>query len=473
MNARCRWLVWLVLGWMVSPVWALSLSGAYALAQLNDAQYLAALHTFDAALEKLPQARAGLLPSVGLTANRNRQNAEASFADAPFVQRWVEGNNWTVQLTQPLFRWASWATYQQADAQVRQAEAQLAVAEQDVLLRVVQVYLDIVVAMENVLVTTGQVGAMKAQLTLAERHFAEGMGVVTDVHEARAKWQSARAQEVSVRYELESKRAELGRIVNRTVEIPVLRLEGDMPALAGDELGKWLEAVPQGPAVRAQAAAVEVARREVEKNRVGHLPTLDLTANRAYAYSSGSFTSPADMSTESTSNQVGVQLSMPLFSGGGVLSKVREAAAQAMKARDDYLGAERLAQTQVRQSFAAVLSGLAQISALDAALESARSAVTGNKLGFQVGTRINTEVLNAEQQLYATLRDRVKARADTLMQHVRLKGVLGMLQADDLVRIEAMLVREDKAESEGKTETNNKAVSGNKAESGKESATEW
>lgn len=416
-----------------------TLSEVLTLALQNDAQYQGALHGFEAALEKIPQARAGLLPTVGLTANRNRQGGQAWFDNGQPVQRWVHSQSKTAQLTQPLFRWGNWASYQQADAQVRQAEAQLAMAEQDLLLRVLQTYLDVVVASHNLSVAERQVQAMNEQMAMAERHFKVGLGVVTDVHEAKAKWLTAQAQQISAFHDLASKRAELERVAGQPVTIPVLKFIGELEKKESAELQQWLGGVPSSPLVRMQTAALEVAKREVEKNKAGHLPTLDLTANRSYGYNAGTLTSPADITTETWSNQVGFQLNFPVFSGGGIQSKVREATALMMKAKDDLLAAERSAQTQVRQSYAGLMGSVAQTRALGAAVEAANSAVTGNKLGFKVGTRINTEVLNAEQQYYGSLRDLAKASAESVIQEARLKSVLGMLSTEDVVSVERLL----------------------------------
>ncbi|MCX8517309.1 MAG: TolC family protein, partial [Rhodoferax sp.] len=162
-------------------------------------------------------------------------------------------------------------------------------------------------------------------------------------------------------------------------------------------------------------------------------------ANRAGNYSSGSLSSPADLSTQTLSQQIGLQLTIPLFAGGATQSKVRESVALEEKAKEDLTGAKRNASSQVRQFFAGVMNGQAQVEALEAAVEASQDSVESNKIGFKVGTRINQDVLNAEQQLYAAKRDLNKARVDAVMHSLKLKATAGSLNDDDLVALEKLM----------------------------------
>ena len=422
------------------PSYAQTLMDVYQKGRAQDNQYGAARRALEAAIEKLPQARAGFLPNVSVVANKNHQLGEASFSATSYVSRDVRTWNWTTQLTQPVIRWGNWAAYVQADAQVMQAKEQFALAEQDLIVRTAQVYFDVQVAMQSVQVAEAQLQAINEQLTLAQRTYEVGMGTITDVHEAKAKQALNLAQRVMAMNDLITKQAELEKLIGDYVDLPPMQLTKNLPALDPTQLNYWLTAaLQQNLQIRIQQAAVLVADKEVSKSMAAHAPTLDIVANRTGNYSSGSISSPADLSTRFNAHQTGVQLTIPLFAGGATQSKVRESIALVEKAKEELTGAKRNASSQVRQSFAGVMNGQAQVEALEAAVEASQNSVESNKIGFKVGTRINPDVLNAEQQLYAAMRDLNKARADAVMQSLKLKATTGSLDGDDLIALEKLM----------------------------------
>jgi outer membrane protein len=423
-----------------APCSAQTLGEIYRKAQIEDPQYRAARKTMEAVLEKLPQARAGLLPSMSLTGNSGKQSGEASFSEAPFIDRDVNSWGWTAQLTQPLVRWSSWVAYQQAGAQVVQANAQFFQAEQDLILRTAQAYFDVMVARENIRVSTAQLNSVHEQMVLAARSFEVGTGIITDVYEARARRGLALAQRIAAVNELVSKQAEVDKMLGESVPLTTGQLVHSLPSLQEETMAQWVSAAEdRNPQVKIQQAALEVAQKEVSKNSSAHLPTLDLTINRAGSYSSGSMNSPASLPTRVNSQQVGVQLTIPLYAGGGTQSKVRESLILQDKAQDDLLSAKRNASSQVHLAFAGVLNGQAQVEALQVAVEAGENAVEANKIGFKIGTRINPDVLNAEQQLYSSMRDLMKARVEVLTQGLKLKAATGALHEQDLVALDALL----------------------------------
>jgi len=413
---------------------------AYRKAQTADAQYAIALKTFEASLEKLPQARAGLLPSLNLSGNKNRQSGEASFADAAYIQREPNNWSWTLQLTQPLLRWGNWASYRQADAQVIMAREQLALAEQDLILRTAQSYFDVLLAAEGVRVMDAQIRAVDEQWVLARRNFEVGAGTVTDVHEAHAKYALSQAQRVASVNEQASKQADLERMLGEPMVLAPVRLAQTLPGIGTERIDAWRNAAAtNNPQIKVQQAALEVAQDEVSKSTSAHLPTLDLVLSRSANYNSGTLSSPTDLESRVNTQQVGLQLTVPLFAGGATQSKVREALALQDKAAAELLLAQRNTESQVRQAFAGVINGQAQVEALQVAVEAGTNAVEGNKIGFKIGTRIIPDVLNAEQQLFASLRDLSKARVETITQGLKLKAAAGSLQATDLAALELLL----------------------------------
>jgi outer membrane protein len=424
---------------------AQSLIEVYHKARMYDAQFLTARSAFDAALEKTPQARAGLLPVISVAASKSLQIGEGSFSGdgysgVPSVSREIRAWSWTAQLIQPVFRLSNWVSYAQADAQVVQANEQFALAEQELLVRAAQIYFDVQMAMQSVQVAEAQLQAIQEQLTLAQRSFEVGMGTITDVHEAKAKQALNVAQRISALNDLVAKQAELEKLVGDDIPLPPTQLAQSLPALDPIDINDWLmRAMNQNPQIRIQQAALVVAEKEVAKSMAAHAPTLDVVANRAATYNSGALSTPADLSTRVNSHQTGLQLSIPLFAGGATQSKVREAMALEKKAKDELTGAQRNASSQVRQTFAGVMNGQAQVEALEAAVEASKNSVASNKIGFKIGTRINPDVLNAEQQLYSTLRDLNKARIDAVMQSLKLKATTGSLTAEDLILLDRMM----------------------------------
>ncbi len=425
----------------LTPVQAEDLIDVYRKAQGRDTVLEAARYAAEAAQEKLPQALSGLLPVVSISSNTNRQAGATSFSAAPYVERQARNVGTTLQLIQPILRATNWLAYEQADAQVRQAMAQFFQVQQELMLRVSQGYFDVLVARESVAVSSSQIKAVEQQLDLAKRSFQVGTATITDVHEAKSRFDLARAQRINAVNDLEVKTAELERIVGESPSsFSVLRKNVDLPAPQPEQLEVWLDnAKNQHPLVRIQEAARDVAQKEISKNAAAHLPTLDFTASNGSSFASGSISSPADIATRSRMQQLGLQLSIPLYSGGGMNSKVREAVASLGKAESELDGARRQAAALARQAYAGITNGQAQTEALISAVASSQSSVAANKIGYKIGTRINIDVLNAEQQLYAAQRDLAKSRVDTLMSGLRLKATTGSLQEADLQAVNALL----------------------------------
>lgn len=182
-----------------------------------------------------------------------------------------------------------------------------------------------------------------------------------------------------------------------------------------------------------------MAEAGVRRNRAEYLPTLDLTASHGKSHSSGSLTTPADYTTAVTSQQAGVQLNFPIFAGGGTSARVSEAIANKSKARADMETARRQVAADARQAYAGIENGLSQVEALESTVDSSRNSVKGNRAGFGLGIRMNSDVLNAEQQLYTAQRDLAKARYDTLFQGFKLKAAAGILAEPDVAEVSAQL----------------------------------
>ena len=422
---------------------AVNLLEAYHIAQESDPAIASAGFALDAARQKIPQARASLLPVAAVTGNDGNTRADTGFTDVPPVDRNMKAWGWNLQLTQPLLRVSNVYAYRESGYQVEQAEAQYAQAKQDLLVRLAQAYFGVIVAHDAIDAADAQVSALSGQLAQVTRGLQNGTHSQTDVDDTKSRLGSAKSQRVAAQNDLQSAQAGLERITGQNWEPAQLAALQDNltpPAPQPADLRAWMEqARHSNPAVAAQQAAVEAAKQEIKKNRADHLPTIDLVGNVGSNYASHSLTTPNDFSTRATQHEVGVQLTVPIYSGGAVNSKVTEAIANMNKAQADMEAASRQAATDAQQAYAGVTNGLAQIDALNVAVESGQSAVKGNRVGYKLGIRINIDVLNAEQQLYTAQRDLSKARYDTLLQGLKLKAAAGNLTEADLTAISAML----------------------------------
>lgn len=437
-------LLLLSLAFAVAPSFGADLLQVYRDAIDYDAQFASAKAAWEAGQEKLPQGRAGLLPVIGASASTvwNDVDFQRRMPGAGTVDAQYNTNGYQLTLTQPIFRWQNIEQYRQGKLAVAVADAQFSQAKQDLVLRVSQTYFDVLLAQDSLELAQAQKKAISEQLEAAKRNFEVGTATITDTHEAQARHDLATAQELAAQNDLEIKRHALRQVIGKVPDAlarlrPQVQLQRPQP----DDMGKWVEAAEAGsPLVQAQEAALEIAEREIGKQRAGHLPTLDLVATRGRSSASGALAlgivGPGNDTHTST---VGLQLNLPIFAGGAVMSRDREAVAQREKARADLDNTRRGAALGARQAYLGVTSGMAQVRAYEQALVSSQSALESNKLGYEVGVRINIDVLNAQQQLYATRRDLAKSRYDTLQAQLRLKAAAGSLGEEDVQAINALL----------------------------------
>jgi outer membrane protein len=417
---------------------AADLLQVYQQALANDATIASARAAVQAGRESTTQGRAGLLPTVGITGNVTRLNNEQTpWNDSVGTPFNGSSKGYTVALQQPLFRWDRWETYQQSKLQQAIAEAQFAQAQEDLITRVAQAYFDVLAAQDTLESTRAQKVATTEQLASAKRNFEVGTQTITDTHEAQAAYDLVVSQEIAAVNDLDNKKAALQAIIGTVPATlatlrPGVTLAPPQPA----NIDQWVSAAEnQNYTVAIGQLSLESAQRQISKNRAGHYPTLDLVASSEHSSLSGKSLT----SGRANNNAIGVQYSIPIFSGFAVTSSVRQAIALEDKARNDLEANRRNAALQARQSYLGVASGLAQVKALEAAEVSSNSSLESNKLGYQVGVRINIDVLNAQRQLYQTRTDLARARYNTIIAGLRLKAAAGSLREEDLQPINALL----------------------------------
>jgi outer membrane protein len=411
-------------------------------AQGYDAVYAAARYNLEAGRERLPQGRALLLPTLNLSGNASRNRTEVDSRDplvVPSTTRYPESAGYTLTLNQPLFRLQNWYQYRQADWQVRQAEATFSQAYQDLVLRVAQAYFDVLAQQDNVALVRAQKEATAEQLAQAKRNFEVGTATITDTHEAQARFDLIGAQEIAAANELESKRRALQLLTGKEpTDLRPLRADLRLTPPNPPDMQAWVDlAEKQAYPVQIAEAAGEVAALEARRASAAHWPTVDFVAT--HGQTGQNATSDSLVGRDTTITSLGVQLAMPLFQGGSLNSRERETAALRERAREDLENARRNSVLTARQTYLAVSNGISLVSALEQALISSSSALDSNKLGYEVGVRINIDVLNAQQQVFQTRRDLLAARYTTINNSLRLKAAAGALREEDLEEVNRAL----------------------------------
>ncbi|MDR3214400.1 MAG: TolC family outer membrane protein [Azoarcus sp.] len=414
---------------------AVDLLQIYFDALANDARYAAARAQYDADQEKVVQGRSLLLPTVAASAGASRNDDDIRNTGGTKADRRYSSSNYALQLSAPLFRPQNWRQYQENALRTELGKSIFIQETQALILRTAQAYFDVLNARDALSAIAQLRTAAGEQLELARTSFQVGTVTITDVHEAQSRFDLASAQEIAARNTLDVAHETLARIIGHTPE----ELAGLKPGVAlsrpepGD-IAAWVDAAEKGDlGVQAQTLLREIAVRTLERERAGHLPTLDLLASH------GRSRNPSMSVERSDNNTVGLQLDIPLYQGGAVSSRTREAAALRIKADADLEEARRAAALAAREAYLGVTSGMAQVRALEAAQVSSASSLEANRLGYKVGVRINIDVLNAQSQLADTMQQLARARYDTMLAQLRLKAAVGTLGEDDVRAINALI----------------------------------
>lgn len=408
---------------------------AYRSALQNDATYLAAGATLEASRQEVPKARASLLPSLSASGNRSHNTTDNTSPNiyGQTVTRRTEYTyqNYNASLRQPLFRLQSWAQYWQADASVEAAESTYMKEGYGVILRVVQSYFDALLAADQLALARSQRSTFDANLQYAEQSLKLGTGTLTDVQDVKARRDRALAQEIEAENNLEYTRRTLQTVTGLPVDAlaPLEPARIDLSPLKPERLEEWLAlAETNNPQLNAARSNVDAARQELLKQRAGHLPTVDLVASRQ----KGANVSNTSLGTEYWTSSVGVEVNIPLISGGYVMAASSQASASLERARQQQEATHRAAQLEVRKQYNNVVQGLSYIRAQEQAVRSAEEAVKGNRKGIQAGTRMMVDLLNAERDLVSARFELARSRHDYVLSLFQLKAMAGTLTLEDI-----------------------------------------
>lgn len=419
----------------VAPALAQTFREAVEIARGGEPNYLGAKASSAASQEKSRQANAGLLPQVNATAAANYNHRDYHTRDGliPFSIDYYNSNSGQISLTQPLYRPSNWIAARQAEMVVSQADYQLAAAEQDLLARFVVAWCDTMFARDSLLFYTRQVAATKQQWEILKRGVELGTAAAPGLEEARAKHEQALSERVSAEMDFQVKIAALEQVLGPMQSfVPPFLSYGMKPQeLTSEPLEEWLQRAERSPQVLATAQALSAADDEVRKQRASYEATLDLVGSYGRnAQQVGNF--PGQAGYDIKLGTVGLQLSIPLYSGGGQSAKVGEAIALREKARQDMAAAQRATRLAVKQAwFGAQGATTRHVAALQA-VRSSILALRAALGGVTAGLKTDLEILQARQQLEAAKRDVNRARYDMITSLIKMKAAAGQLGDNDL-----------------------------------------
>lgn len=430
-----------------SPTFAIDLIGVHDAALKNDPQLQAASYRRDATGENKRQAWSNLLPSLNGSASITRGNADTSIAGTQVSSTDTDNQSWGLNLNQVIYNQANYEKLDIARAQVAQADAIYQSAYQNFLVRVAVSYFNVLTAMDGVTFAEAEELALQRQYEQAEQRFEVGLTAVTDVHEARASYDNARARAIVARNALQDAREALRELTGQYYE-DLKTLQADLPLVSPtpDDQEQWVKtALANNPAVVAAHYGVDIADYTAKLQRSGHYPTLNLTAsyqdftNNKYLLVSDEQIPLGTVDLEVQDWRYGLTLNVPLYQGGAVSSRTRQARYELNATQEDLDAQQRLTSRQTRDAYRAVIAGIQQVQAFQQALISAESALEATQAGFEVGTRTIVDVLLAQQRRFSAQRDNSAARHTYILDHLRLKAAAGILTEDDLQKVNTIL----------------------------------
>lgn len=410
-------------------------------ALVNDNQFLSAGATNRAAQELIPQAEALLLPNINMVGNlraNGRRNLRANAPPGTRQDSFFSGDL-NLNISQPIYRQDLRIQVAQANTQVAQADTTFAFALQELIVRVADRYFDILAADDGLQFAKAERNAIEQQLVQSQQRFDVGLIAITDVEEARAGFDLAKALVIAAENDLAGTFEALREVTgeyHRNLSV----LSSEMPPLMvpqPNNIDAWTETALKNNR-QLEAARLEVTRQRDEIRRIeaGHLPTVDIVGSSGLKFQSGNAIST---NTQNWDTSVGLQLNMPIYRGGLVLSQSRGAQHTHQQALEDQESQRRSTQRLARDSFRGVLSGMSRVQALKQAVRSAQSALDAINAGFQVGTRTSVDVLDSQRELFSAQRDYSSARYDYILSILRLKKAAGTLAPNDLVQVNGWL----------------------------------
>jgi len=419
----------------------------YQAAVQNDAQLSAARHAYRAQIEAVPQARAGLLPEVTVGATTETTRLER---DEPALTRERSGTTFRANLSQPLFRIDRWYQLKAAQAGAAQAELELSVKEQAMVFNAAQAYFETLRQLDALAAAKAEEAAMLRQRDQAQGRLEDGASSITDVYDAQAAYDNARANRQLAQRKVDDAYEALARLTKQPYDsiagvVHQLPVEAPIP----NDAKQWVEtATQQNLQLQANDRAVEAAQQTLHQRKAGYAPTVDVVASyRKGDNDSFGYSNPTDYGTEGyrdnvAQSSIGVELTIPLYSGGMTRSQVSESTERLYQSQDEREDRLREVVLNTRNAFRGINADIEQVTARRQSIVSGQKSVEANQVGVDIGSRNIADVLNAQRQLYAAVRDYNDARYDYILDNLKLKQAAGTLNPGDLSQL-ALFLKQD------------------------------
>lgn len=423
----------------ISPLHAQNLSETYELALQNAPLLKQAQAKQSAVSESKDQSISRFLPNISATGASQRQwlhNLKTNTYQGTAVNQEFWNNTFNLNMTQPLFHWEHWIQLSQSDNQIAQAEATYLAELQNLMVKTTEAYFNVLYAQDNLQFASAEKQAIARQLEQAQQQFNVGIIAITDVNEAQAGFDQANANEIEAANNLDNQKEALREIIGEN-DASLNALGEQLPLVKPDppDISAWSDlAEINNFSIISAFNQAEVSRKAIDLQRSGHLPRLDLIGSYGASDNTSSFGARGD------TQSIGVQLNVPLFEGGAVNSRTRQAGFEYQAAKEDLTAKKRAVKRQVKDAYRGIMTAISRVAALKAAVISAASALEATEAGFGAGTRTMIEVLNEQRNLYRAKRDFARTRYDYLINSIKLKQGASSLSQDDIEQVNRLLV---------------------------------
>lgn len=422
----------------IQITFAQDLIETYHLALQNDPALKQSFYNKSSIGESKSQSIAQMLPNISVAGKSSRErlnNKKLTFQQAGVQNYWDSG--FSVDFKQPVFHWDHWVELSQSNNRIAQAEAEYQAEFQNLMVKSTEAYFNILSAQDNVGFNISEQKAIERQLEQAKQRFDVGLVAITDVYEAQAGFDQAKANLIQAENELDDSKEALREIIGENeANIQGLGENIDFTPPAPNDIVEWTNvAETNNFTIIAALNQAEVSRKEIRKQQSGHLPTLDIVAQYAVQDSNSTFGLRGD------TQSYGLQVNIPLFEGGMVYSRSKQAQFDYQGAKENLLTTQRQVKRQLRNAFRDVISSLSRVNALKASVESAESSLEATEAGFEVGTRTMVDVLSEQRNLYKAKADHSRSRYDYLVNGIKLKQAVSNLTEEDLQTINAYLLK--------------------------------
>ena len=412
---------------------------AVSAAEQSDPLYREAQNKALATAEEIPQARAQLwLPTLSFSAGVTRVEQSLSgglnFGNGNSPS--YTGKEYRLNLAQPVYHHERYVALRQADQRLQQAQYEVLAARQDLMLRVAERYFNQLATHDSLIFAKAETESLKSQLDQAQQRFEVGLIAITDVQEAQAGYDRAQASQISAENEVQNANEAL-REVTANYDLDLAPLGEDLPLTLPEPLDieQWTRTALAGNlALSAARMAADIAHQEIRRQYAGHYPSFDIVGGHSFNRQGGRFGS-----SSVEQNDIGLQVTVPLYEGGQVVSRTRAAEHQSNAALERLEQTQRAVHRQTREAYLGVATKISSVKALRQAVVSSHTALESTRAGFEVGTRTAVDVVGAERSLYQAKRDFSRARYDYIVETLRLKKAAGSLRPEDLAAANAWL----------------------------------